>query len=77
MNTTFSKDIRGRHFNFHPLEIADKTGYHVNVKDEEGNRWEFRFFAETDHQFKVQGENLPDWLTELESDLNAAVNEHE
>jgi hypothetical protein len=41
MNNLFNKVINNQQFNFQPLEFGNKTGYHVDVKDDEGTRWEF------------------------------------
>lgn len=77
MNTSFTKTIQDREFKFQPLEIPDRAGYSVSVKDEEGNQWEFRLFADDDHRYTIEGEHLPEWLPELEDQLNEAVNAHE
>lgn len=78
MSADFSKELRGYQFEFQPLEIANKVGYSGNVKDKDGNRWEFRLFAQGDsHNYKLEGENLPDWLLAMEVEINQAVNAHE
>ena len=77
MNTLFNKVINGRQFNFQPVEFGHQSGYHVDVKDEEGTRWEFRMFQGADNQFKVEGEKLPSWISESTPELVRAINEHE
>lgn len=77
MSNLFHKEINGRQFNFQPLEFGQESGYSVDVKDEEGVRWEFRMLGDNDHEVKLEGENLPAWITDLEDDLLAAVKEHE
>ena len=77
MNTLFNKVIRDRQFNFQPLEFGNKTGYHVDVKDDDGTRWEFSMFHTTEKELKIERENLPSWILDLEAELSMAVSEHE
>jgi hypothetical protein len=77
MNNLFNKVIHGRQFNFQPLEFGNETGYHVDVKDDEGTRWEFRMLHKVDEQLKIEGEKLPEWITGSEALLVNAVNQHE
>ena len=77
MSNLFNKVIRGRQFNFQPIEFGDQSGYHVDVKDEEGTRWEFRMFPSIEHHWKIEGEKLPPWIIETEPELRRAINEHE
>ena len=77
MNTLFNKVINGRQFNFQPVEFGQQTGYHVDVKDEEGTRWEFRMFQDANKKFNVDGEKLPDWIIDSSPELVLAINEHE
>ena len=73
----FSKTINGKVFNFQPLEFGHETGYHVDVKDEEGTRWEFRMFNTDEQKARIEGEKLPSWIRDLERELRQAINEHE
>jgi len=77
MNTLFNKIIHGRQFNFQPLQIGAETGYHVDVKDEEGTRWEFRMFPTEEMHVKIEGEKLPPWILNLETELSQAIDQHE
>ncbi|MDO9375963.1 MAG: hypothetical protein V4725_11590 [Bacteroidota bacterium] len=77
MSTLFNKVINGQQFNFQPIEFGQQTGYHVDVKDDEGTRWEFRMFQDDDNEYRVDGEKLPDWITAASSELVSAINEHE
>lgn len=77
MNTLFNKVISGQQFNFQPVEFGQQTGYHVDVKDEEGTRWEFRMFQDSAGQYEVEGEKLPQWITDASQQLIDAINEHE
>ncbi len=76
MGNLFNKVIRDRQFNFQPLEFGEEAGYHVDVKDEENARWEFRIFL-TGGEWKIEGEKLPAWIHECGSELNSAIREHE
>jgi hypothetical protein len=73
----FNKVIRNRQFNFQPLEFGNVSGYHVDVKDEEGTRWEFRMFPTDEGSWRIDGEKLPSWITEAETELHEAVEDHE
>lgn len=77
MNTLFNKLINGRQFNFQPIEFGQTLGYHVDVKDEEGTRWEFRMLQDDEKQFTVEGEKLPAWISEATPELILAISEHE
>ena len=77
MSNLFNKVINGRQFNFQPIEFGNENGYHVDVKDEEGTRWEFRMFHDDEKKSRLEGEKLPSWILGLESELNRAINEHE
>ena len=77
MSNLFNKVINGRQFNFQPIEFGNETAYHVDVKDEEGTRWEFRLFHTDERELKMEAEKLPDWIASLEQELVNAVNEHE
>lgn len=77
MSNLFNKVINGRQFNFQPIEIGNETSYHVDVKDEEGTRWEFRLIYTDEKDLKMEAEKLPDWIAGLEQELLNAVNEHE
>ena len=77
MSNLFNKVINGRQFNFQPIEFGHETGYHVDVKDEEGTRWEFRMFHEDEQQWRLEGEKLPSWIIENKAELSKTINEHE
>lgn len=76
MSNLFNKVIRGRQFNFQPLEFGQQAGYHVDVKDEDDTRWEFRIFF-TENFWKIEGEKLPQWIHEASSELGQCIDEHE
>ena len=76
MSNLFNKVINERQFNFQPLEFGEQTGYHVDVKDEKGKRWEFRM-ARDGNQWKMKAENLPTWILNVEPALGKAIDEHE
>jgi hypothetical protein len=73
----FNKVIRNKQFNFQPLEFGNISGYHVDVKDEEGTRWEFRMFPSDEGSWKIEGQKLPSWITDAKAELEEAVKEHE
>ena len=77
MSNLFNKVINGRQFNFQPIEFGHEQGYHVDVKDEEGVRWEFRIFHAEGKDSKIEGEKLPSWILGLKPELSKAINEHE
>lgn len=77
MSNLFNKDIGNRQFNFQPVDYGNITGYHVDVKDEDGTRWEFRMTFDETNNWKLEGEKLPSWLLQLKADVVKAINEHE
>lgn len=76
MSNLFSKVINERQFNFQPLEFGEQTGYHIDVKDEDGTRWEFSMMKEND-QWKMEAEKMPAWIHDIESALVSAIDEHD
>jgi hypothetical protein len=76
MGNLFNKVIHERQFNFQPLEFGQEAGYHVDVKDAENTRWEFRIFQIED-KWKIEGEQLPSWIFSIEPELAKAIDEHE
>jgi hypothetical protein len=76
MSNLFAKVVNERKFNFQPFEFGKQTGYHVDVKDDQGTRWEFRMLRETD-RWKIEAEKLPTWISELETLLINAIDEHD
>ena len=76
MSNLFNKIINDRQFNFQHFEFAGKTGYHVDVKDDEGTRWEFRMMREND-QWKMESEKLPSWIVDLEQLLGRVIDKYE
>lgn len=73
----FNKIINGKQFNFQLLEFGQETAYHVDVKDDEGTRWEFRMSHSGEKSWKIEGEKLPHWIVNSEPELSKAINEHE
>ena len=76
MNNLFSKIIDEKQFNFQPVDFGSESGYHVDVKDEEGVRWEFMMLNKND-KWHMEGEELPQWISDNSSMLAAAIEEHE
>ena len=76
MGNLFNKVIGGKQFNFQPIEFGEHSGYHVDVKDEQNMRREFRMLNEND-RWKIEGEELPKWIYDNLDPLIKAINEHE
>ena len=80
MGNLFNKNIGGRQFNFQPIEFGTTTGYHVNVKDDEGTRWEFSILhadVNDAKKMKIEGKNVPSWIMDLQAMLIKGINEKE
>lgn len=77
MSNQFNKIISGRKFNFQTIEFGGQAEYHVDVKDEDGTRWEFRMSPDTETHWKIEAEKLPSWITRIEAELRKAINEQE
>ncbi len=81
MSNLFNKTIDGKQFNFQPIEFAGQSGYHVDVKDEEGTRWEFSILhadANDATRMKIEGpQQLPSWIMDQQATLIKTINEQE
>jgi len=80
MGNLFNKNIGGWQFNFQPIEFGTTTGYHVNVKDDEGTRWEFSILhadVNDAKKMKIEGTNVPSWIMDLQAMLIKGINEEE
>lgn len=77
MSNLFDHVIGGRQFNFQPFNFGNESGYHVDVKDEDGTRWEFRLTQADTESWKLHGESLPTWITDREAEIIEAVNQHD
>ena len=76
MGNFFSKEIDGKQFNFQPIEFGDQTGYHIDVKDEQGIRWEFRALFKNE-KWNIEGEDLPTWIYGTQNLLIKAIDDHD
>jgi hypothetical protein len=80
MSNLFNKIINGKQFNFQPIEFGGQSGYHVDVKDEEGTRWEFSILQADMNdrkKMKIEGIKLPSWIMDLQATLIKVINEQE
>ena len=77
MSNLFAIELAGRKFNFQPFNAGDITGYHVDVKDTDGARYEFRIEHDEDHNLKFEGENLPEWLLAIQDEIKEALDRQE
>ncbi len=73
MSNIFETSLKGHKFTFQPFNAGHLNGYHVDVKDEDGARHEFRMEQEDDSKWTLQGENLPSWITDLADELREAI----
>lgn len=77
MSNLFSLNIQGLKFNFQPFNAGNTNGYHVDVTGKDGARQEFRIeHSENDH-VKFEGENLPEWLKEMEDAIKSALDKQD
>jgi hypothetical protein len=80
LSSLFNKIINGKQFNFQPIEFGNQSGYHVDVKDEEGTRWEFSILhADIDDpkKMKIEDTKLPSWILDLQATLIRVIYEQE
>ena len=78
MSNLFNAVISDKQFNFQPMEFGTQSGYHVDVKDEEGTRWEFSILHVDPNDFtkmKIEGINLPPWIMSEQGNLIRIINE--
>lgn len=72
MSNLFQTNIEGRQFNFQPIGVGQEDGYHVDVKDTDGTRWEFTMLHDNE-QWHIEAEKLPEWLESTKAKLIEAV----
>ena len=72
MSNLFNTKIEGRQFNFQPISVGEDIGYHVDVKDEEGIRWEFTLIRKNS-EWLIEAEKLPEWIKAAEKQLFETV----
>ncbi|MBC7888405.1 MAG: hypothetical protein H7Z13_10995 [Ferruginibacter sp.] len=80
MSNLFNKIISDKQFNFQPFEFGGNSGYHVDVKDVDGTRWEFSILhADTNDgkKMKIEETNLPSWIMDLQATLIKVIYEQE
>ncbi len=77
MSNLFNKEIEGRQFNFQPYNVGNENGYHVDVKDADGARWEFRMTSHDNESWQLHGEKLPTWITDSKPKILDAIAEHD
>jgi hypothetical protein len=77
MSNMFTKEIGDNQFNFQSFDFGSTTSYHVDVKDEDGTRWEFRMAPDETNAWKLEGEKLPAWILKLKNEIERAINEHD
>ncbi len=75
MSNLFNTEIEGRQFNFQPIGLGDDHGYHVDVKDVEGTRWEFTLIRKNS-QWLIEAEKLPDWIEASRAKLIETVDRY-
>jgi hypothetical protein len=63
---------RLREFNFRKLP-GNPSDFHVDVSDERGSRHVFKMRKEQEDQWKIENENLPNWIYEAEKKLGDAI----
>ena len=77
MSNLFNKEIGGRQFNFQPYNVGHEMGYHVDVKDDDGARWEFRMTSQDNKGWIFHGEKLPHWIVNSQPEIIDAIAEHD
>ena len=65
---------RLREFNFRKLP-GPSSDFHVDVSDERGSRHVFKMRKESADEWKIENENLPKWIYEVEKNLGDAIEE--
>jgi len=65
-------DGRLKEFNFLKLNNVEMPTYSVDVSDERGRRYIFKLRNDGE-QWKISGEELPDWLMRAEDTLQEAL----
>lgn len=66
---------RVREFNFTRPSLAADSLFRVDVSDDRGNRIIFNLQKEENNQWKIAGQDLPQWIYETEAELQTAIEE--
>jgi hypothetical protein len=79
MKPYFTKVVKAgdrlREFNFRMLSVPGNL-IHVDVSDERGSRHIFKMQRFESDRWKIEDQNLPDWIYEAQERLSAAI-QHE
>ena len=85
MNIPFARNIhftklvktsdRLREFNFRLMPGNLKNVFHVDVPDDRGNRIVFKMQKQDDSHWKIVDQQLPDWISNYEKNLNDLIEE--
>jgi hypothetical protein len=77
MRGQFTKLVKAgnrlREFNFRKLPAPTGKSFHVDVSDERGSRFIFKMHKEQEDHWKIDNENLPNWIYEAEQQLADAI----
>lgn len=78
-NVHFTKLVktsdRLREFNFRMLPGTSNSSIHVDVPDDRGNRIMFRMNRLEGNQWRLEPQQLPNWILENEKKLNDLIEE--
>jgi hypothetical protein len=76
-NIAFTKlvkcDDRQREYNFRKLPGADNNLFHVDVSDDRGNRIIFKMKKESNGQWTMIDDSLPQWIKNAEGQLHEVI----
>ena len=78
-NIHFTKLVKAserlREFNFRMLPGTSNHLFHVDVPDDRGNRIVFKMQKEDNQEWKIVGQQLPEWVYKSEKSLNDMIEE--
>jgi hypothetical protein len=66
---------RLREFNFRLMPGTSRTVFHVDVPDDRGNRIVFHMRKEDNNQWRIEDQQLPEWISDHEKNLNDLIEE--
>jgi len=80
MSTYFSKIIKAgdrlREFNFKLSSVYDSSKYTVDVPDDKGERVVFSMSKESEQDWRISAQPVPQWVHEAEPSLADAIQLH-
>jgi len=77
MLQSFTKEIKGREYEFSRTFFGNELQYVITIKDDTGKLTPFRMRRDEENLWKTQAQVLPKWVHEAEDDLGMIIYDNE